>query len=301
MAHSNIIPLFDGPQRPVPLAVRSASDLRETLFRAMELGTGDGIVWADADRSVLRAGQLAEEMHNLRASDISGRDVRRLFAPAGADLVAAAFKDLSDHDSWAGEVDARRLPDELFPADVTVKRIPLDGTPVFCVVVRDLSANRRLRELLRQQRSQRREMYVTLRNLMKAFGKEKLGLERGIYNKIKNLLLPSLEKIECEPSIAVRNSYLRMLRTQLIDMTRGFTRELEGRMLTLTRSEIQVCRLVQKGLATKEVAERLSLSFETVQTHRRNVRRKLGLNGRKVSLYGYLADKPVLCETDTGR
>jgi len=301
MAHCNIIPLFDGSHRPVPSGARSALDLRETLFDALELGTGDGLVWADADRSVLRLGQQAEEIHNLRASDINGRDVRRLFAPAGADLVAAAFKDLSDHDSWAGEIDARRMPDEVFPADVTVKRIPLGETPLFCVVVRDLSENRRLRELLRQQRSQRREMYVTLRNLMKAFGKEKLGLERGIYNKIRNLLLPSLEKIEGEPSAAIRSSYLKMLRTQLIDMTRGFTRELEGRMLALTRSEIQVCQLIQKGLATKEVAERLNLSFETVQTHRRNIRRKLGLNGRKISLYGYLADKPVLCETDTGR
>ena len=182
-------------------------------------------------------------------------------------------------------------PDETFPADVTIKRIPVDGSALFCMVVRDLSETRRLKELLNEQRIQRREMYVTLRNLMKAFEKEKKGLERGIYHKITNLLLPSLEKIESEPSAAIRNSYVNMLKTQLIDMTRGFTRELEGRMLTLTRSEIQVCRWIRKGLATKEVADRLNLSFETIQTHRRNIRRKLCLTGRKVSLHGYLADK----------
>lgn len=298
MARANIIPLFSNCDRPAALTNRANQDLGETLFRAMDLGTADSIVFADEKLKILRVGDQTEDVHNAEAVGLIGKDVRCLFAPAGGTAVATAIQSLAGHESWAGEIDARRLPDDVFAADVTIKRIPLGGRPLYCLVIRDLSETKRLRELLRQQRSQRREMYVTLRNLMKAFEKEKKGLERGIYHKLKSLFLPSLEKIEAEPSAAIRNSYVNILRTQLIDMTQGFARELEGRFLTLTRSEMQICRLIQKGLATKEVADRINISFETVQTHRRNIRRKLCLTGRKVSLHAYLADKVVFWEAD---
>jgi len=35
----------------------------------------------------------------------------------------------------------------------------------------------------------------------------------------------------------------------------------------------------------------MKLSFETVQTHRRNIRRKLGLNGEKMNLHAFLMNR----------
>jgi DNA-binding CsgD family transcriptional regulator len=300
VAHSNIIPLFDSGKRTAGAPSCPLPNFREALFGALDLGTGDGLLFTDRRFTILRIGGQAAEMHNAGAADLIGKDVRGLFTESGSTLLAEALYSLGGSESWAGELVARRMPDDVFPADVTIKRMPVEGKLLFCFVVRDLSETRRLRELLRQQRGQRREMYVTLRNLMRAFEKEKQGLERGIYHKITSMLLPSLEKIEAESSAAVRNSYVAILRNQLIDLTRGFSRELEGRFLTLTRSEIQVCRLIAKGLATKEVAERVNISFETVQTHRRNIRRKLGLNGRKISLHAYLADKAGFWQGEAG-
>jgi DNA-binding CsgD family transcriptional regulator len=43
-------------------------------------------------------------------------------------------------------------------------------------------------------------------------------------------------------------------------------------------------------LGTKEICTVMNLSFDTIQTHRRNIRKKLGLSGsRETSLYAYLA------------
>lgn len=56
----------------------------------------------------------------------------------------------------------------------------------------------------------------------------------------------------------------------------------------LTPREIEVCRLVRDGSSTKEIASNLHLTFETVQTHRKNIRRKLGLNGSKASLQMFI-------------
>jgi DNA-binding NarL/FixJ family response regulator len=47
----------------------------------------------------------------------------------------------------------------------------------------------------------------------------------------------------------------------------------------LTDRELHVLHLLGSGMSTREVAIELSLSFKTVETHRENIKRKLGLHG----------------------
>lgn len=46
----------------------------------------------------------------------------------------------------------------------------------------------------------------------------------------------------------------------------------------LTCSEIEIIQLIAQGLTTKDIAARKFLSFHTVNTHRKNIFRKLGIN-----------------------
>lgn len=46
----------------------------------------------------------------------------------------------------------------------------------------------------------------------------------------------------------------------------------------LTDRELQVLQLLGAGMGTREIAHALSLSFKTVETHRENMKRKLGLS-----------------------
>jgi len=66
----------------------------------------------------------------------------------------------------------------------------------------------------------------------------------------------------------------------------------------LTNREIEVLRLVAKGLAYREIAERLFVSHRTVQNHVQNVLRKLQLHNRvELALYaieqGFHSDEAV--------
>jgi len=49
---------------------------------------------------------------------------------------------------------------------------------------------------------------------------------------------------------------------------------------TLSERESEVLRLIASGYSNKEIAGRLSLSVKTVEAHKANAMRKLGLNGR---------------------
>jgi two-component system, NarL family, nitrate/nitrite response regulator NarL len=47
---------------------------------------------------------------------------------------------------------------------------------------------------------------------------------------------------------------------------------------TLSKREIEIIREMSVGLTTKEIAEKLSISFHTIETHRKNINSKLGLS-----------------------
>ena len=46
----------------------------------------------------------------------------------------------------------------------------------------------------------------------------------------------------------------------------------------LTAREIEIARLSAKGLLSKEIAARFNISQRTVETHKNNLYRKLGIN-----------------------
>ena len=49
---------------------------------------------------------------------------------------------------------------------------------------------------------------------------------------------------------------------------------------TITGRETEVLRLVSQGYSNKEIAARLDVSIKTIEVHKANAMRKLGLNGR---------------------
>ena len=56
----------------------------------------------------------------------------------------------------------------------------------------------------------------------------------------------------------------------------------------LTRRELEICRYLRNGLSSKEIAGVLSISTQSVQTHRHHIRRKLGLLNSRANLVSYL-------------
>ena len=266
-------------------------DSFEKLLHSLLNDIGDGVFFISHDMKIIEINDRACEIFESTRKNIVGMDCRDLIAPGQKRFLNQAFRDLSDFESWAGEMTAMRKDDDTFPIDITIKKFSLFNRTLFCLVIKDLTEYKTLKELLRQEKSHRREMYVTLKNLMHAFERERSGIETGISHRIETLILPTIEKIKRESSVDVRNTYLNVMRDQLINLTAGFSKELDGRFLRLTRTEMKICKLIQTGLASKEIAQAMNVSFETVQAHRRNIRKKLGLRGRKINLHALLASK----------
>jgi DNA-binding NarL/FixJ family response regulator len=78
------------------------------------------------------------------------------------------------------------------------------------------------------------------------------------------------------------------MREQLLERARrrSSTSKAGGAMAGLTERERDVLRLVARGMSTQQIARELAMSPKTVDSHRRNIRDKLGLtNARDLVRY----------------
>ena len=132
------------------------------------------------------------------------------------------------------------------------------------------------------------EMNTTLRVLLTERSKDKEELEERVLYNVKELVLPYIEKLDQSHLDHRQKSLVDILSSNLSDITSTFSRSLPIKYLNLTPSEIQIVNLLKQGKTTKEIAELLNLSGRTIETHRKNIRKKLGLNNSKANLRSHL-------------
>ena len=134
------------------------------------------------------------------------------------------------------------------------------------------------------------EMNAALRVLLKKREEDKTELEEKVLLNIQRLLIPFLDKLNTSKLDAKQTSYVSILQSNLNDIVSPFSRRLSSNHLKLSPAEIQISNLVKQGKSTKEIAELLNLSITTIETHRRNIRKKIGLKNRNQNLRTHLSD-----------
>jgi DNA-binding CsgD family transcriptional regulator len=65
------------------------------------------------------------------------------------------------------------------------------------------------------------------------------------------------------------------------ELHQDFLKTLSGRFPALTPGELRICALLKISLSTKEIASILRVSARTVEDHRNNIRKKLGLSAKE--------------------
>ncbi len=168
------------------------------------------------------------------------------------------------------------------------------------VILTDITDRKKAEELLRQHRdeleklvkertSSLEEANTALRVMLKTADQMKAEMEEAVIFNVRRFVLPYIEQLKKSGLTAEQRPYVEMLERSLDEVTRPFMPGVPAQALTLTPVELTVANLIKQGKTTKEIAEFLHLSDRTVETHRYNIRSKLGLKGRTVNLRTYLA------------
>jgi DNA-binding CsgD family transcriptional regulator len=211
--------------------------------------------------------------------------------------MAALVDGLDDGESENTEAWAVRSGQERFPCEVTVTRVKVADETVYHLILVDRSETEELKETLERERKHIREMSVTLKNVIKSVDEDKQEFMENLAHNVEIELVPALDKMSREESGPVRDDYKEVIEDKLRGLANGTSGRLNNLMMKLTPTEIQVCKYIQAGHGTKEIADMMSSSFETVQTHRKNIRKKLELTGRQVSLSTFLRTLPEADES----
>ncbi len=120
-----------------------------------------------------------------------------------------------------------------------------------------------------------------LSELLSRIELEKKGIRDSIASRLKDCVLPLLAHIE---KVGISAKWSADIRRELGKAVSGPAEDGLSLRNLLSARELEICALVSSGLSSKEIAGRLGLAVATVERHRHNARRKLGLPARQGSL-----------------
>jgi PAS domain S-box-containing protein len=134
------------------------------------------------------------------------------------------------------------------------------------------------------------EANVALRTLLRHRDRAIEELEEDILANVRELILPSLDQVEeILDTAGVRGrEHIGTIRANLSEITSSFSSALCSVPQGLTPREIQVAEHIRRGRTSKEIARTFNISKDAVDFHRSNLRRKLGLAGKRENLRSHL-------------
>lgn len=243
-----------------------------------------------------------------RSRDMSGLGMEAALAGDSLRIVRRAMDALAPGKVWTGRVTGADGAGG-FPAEATLRRVRLTGHSLFQLILHDISPQVELRADLRDQKAEVEKMNIALTRVIKAVEEDRREMRQALTSQVRQQMLPALDRIARAEAADVREGYRAVIEERLADLAGGAFVGQTGAgqagggqagvgqdtaLYRLSPREMEVCQLIQLGRTGAEIAGLLNLSFETIQTHRKNIRKKLGLRGTRTSLHAYLRQKPPL-------
>ena len=94
---------------------------------------------------------------------------------------------------------------------------------------------------------------------------------------IKNIIYKTADKDEIFSAIEATIKFRKFYSDEILDLFLDLSenKSVPDDPKTLTPSEIEIVKLIADGLTTKEIASKRNISYHTVNTHRKNIFRKV--------------------------
>ncbi len=131
------------------------------------------------------------------------------------------------------------------------------------------------------------ESNMTLKNVLERFEAEKKSYSENVALNIEKNIIPILNKLKEDP-LSIDRHIIKRLEIGISSLSSSFYKKLVKVSYNLTPTEIKICQMIKSGYLGKEIAGMLNLSFVTVETHKKNIRKKLDITGRSVNFRVYL-------------
>jgi len=152
----------------------------------------------------------------------------------------------------------------------------------------EIAVRREAEKLLLKREVKLEEANIALKVLLERVEDSKDKFEEQILGNINELIIPYVEKLKRHTDNEKSNAYISILEANINEITTPFGSYLSSKLSKLTPVEMEVAKLVMQGKTTKVIASVLNTATSTIDFHRNNIRKKIGINREPTNLRTYL-------------
>jgi len=272
---------------------KEALSQNEKSFRTLIEKSVEAAYLVNFDTEIVFWNRAAEEMMALTTVPPKKITLADVLTP---DSLKIAMENIA-HATQTGttrpqpyELTVRKFDGTLANVEVFIGLVEYDGKTHMLGTARDITERKRVEESLREserklseQNILLQEKNIALREILRQIEEERKEIQDKVLSNVEKLLLPILGKIKNRGS-QIEEAYINLLEDNLKNITSSFVNKIERATYKLTPREIEICNMVQSGLTSKEIASLLNLSYRTIEAHRNNIRKKLGISNKKINM-----------------
>ena len=298
-------------QKDKELENRFSSKIRNNLIYFLSIAvdqSSEGIAISDLEGNLEYVNNAFAFKHGYSPDELIGKNLSIFHTGQQMPSVEQANRQMKKTGFFKGEIWHVRRNNSVFPALMHNSLIKNEGDDPIGMMgtLRDISdikqaekalqnSQEKLEDKVKQRTKeleiknrQLEELNTTLKVVLTKKNEDKINLEENILSNVKKLILPYLEKAKKYPIGEEQKTYLEIIESNLKEIISPFASKLSSKYINLTPAEIQVADFVKHGKTSKEIANLINNSVRTIDSHRKSIRKKLGIKNKKTNLRSYL-------------
>lgn len=261
--------------------------LKEIILQACM----DGFLIVDSNGMIVSVNKGASDILGYGTEKLTGMNISDIEAQETPESTVSHIRKAIRKGSDHFETKHRRQDGSVVDVEISTYFVNMDEEQFFVTFFRDITERKciirdikKRKAELERKTSELEAVNTALKILLKRRDEDKAELEKAMISNVKQLIMPYLNKLKEAGLDSRQKVYLSLLELHIDDIISPFAYRLSYDDMKLTPAEIQIADLIRCGRTSKEIAVILNLSVKTIESHRRNIRRKVGINKTKRTL-----------------